>query len=207
MNTSTLMAPEGAAATPTIVDRCIAVYRESHNLDKVCATVGVHKLTAFKILKFNGVLTTEERLKIGSLSGRIGASAEQEFQRLVPAARSMNDIVTSNPGFDFDVSGWRVDVKAFGPAKLKGRKSTARTWQVRLAKHSTAFDHVDVFCVFLASEAGQMVHECGYRTFLVPVELVQGRSYLKKTEGHPSVLDSLEVQPDQLAAFFTAGAA
>lgn len=191
-----------AAKAMSIVERCIQAYRSSPNLDHACQVARVHKLTMFKILKIHGVMLASDRLTLGSMGSRMGASAEQEFQRLVPFAKPMNDLVSSNPGFDFDVNGWRVDVKAYSPAQIKGRKSAALTWQIKIAKSDSSFPHVDMFCIFLAAQAGKLIQDCPHKTYLVPAELVSGRSYVHKTEGRPSVLDGLEVQPEQLAGFF-----
>lgn len=187
----------------SVVDRCIQAYRTSPDLDHACSVARVHKLTMYKILKMHGVMLVEDRLKIGSMASRFGASAEKEFQRLVPAAKSMNVIVNSNPGFDFDVNGWRVDVKAFSPMKIAGRKSTVPRWQAAIRGMQ---DYVDMFCVFLAV-GKETVQGCAYRTYLVPAELAHGRSYLCKTEGRPSELDALEVAPADLAGFFEGGVA
>lgn len=191
----------------SIEQRCIAAYRASRNLDEACAAAGVHKLTMFKILKINGVMLAEDRLTIGSVGSRLGASAEQEFQRLVPRARSMNAIVSSNPGFDFEVGGWRVDVKAFGPIKIAGRKSNVPRWQIKLGRRGALSPHVDFFCIFLTYEPTKPLQQCVYQCYLVPAELAAGRNYLNKTEGLPSALDSLQVSPAELAAFFAEGGA
>lgn len=186
----------------SVEERCIAAYRSSPDLNTACQTAGVHKLTMFKILKMNGVMLIADRLKIGSPGSRMGASAEQEFLRLVPAAKSINAICSSNPGFDFDVNGWRVDVKAAGPMRLPARKTPALRWQPRVSNGGPVSEHVDLFCLFLLFKPEAMAQECGYKLYLLPADLVRGRRYISKTEGIPSELDEFEVQPDQLANFF-----
>ena len=184
----------------SITERCLEAYRTSADIDQACRLVGVHKLTMFKILKINGVMLIEDRLRLGTQASRFGASAEQEFQRLVPEARSMNSVVNSNQGFDFDVNGWRVDVKACSPIKAPAARKSS--WQVRLAKGGATPAHVDFFCLFLAERSEKAIQDSPYRAYLLPVEFVLGRTYLCKTDGCPSALDALEVAPEQLAPFF-----
>lgn len=187
-----------------VTERCIAAYRSSPDLDTACRVAGVHKLTMFKILKFSGVMLIADRLKMGTPGGRLGASGEQEFQRLMPAARSMNAICEGNPGFDFDVHGWRVDVKSASPTKKTGRKTTAKTWQAKICEPDRApSELVDMFCIFFShNPAEKMMRAGAYSMFLVPADLVRGRKYLCRTEGQPGPLDEFEVQPADLAAFF-----
>nr|WP_315242168.1 hypothetical protein [uncultured Albidiferax sp.] len=184
-------------------ERCIAAYRSSGDMDAACREVGVHKLTMFKVLRLNGVMDIADRLKMGSPGGRMGASAEQEFSRLVPAAKSINALCSSNPGFDFDVRGWRVDVKACGPKHVAGRKKLAHVWQARVGRGGgIESQHVDLFCIFLLDKPKALINECSYKVFLMPSELVRGRTFVSKTEGVPCELDAFEMQPDALAAFF-----
>ena len=186
----------------SVVERCIAAYRSSPDIDAACRVAGVHKLTMFKILKFNGVMLIADRLKVGSQSSRIGASAEQEFARLVPMAKSINAICSSNPGFDFDANGWRVDVKAASPLKQPNRKKLTSVWRPRLSNGGPMSEHVDVLCIFLLPKSGALARAGDYKVYLVPADLVRGRCYLQKTEGIPCELDTFEVAPKQLADFF-----
>lgn len=187
-------------------ERCIAAYRNTRDIDAACAQARVHKITMFKILQYNRLLRPEDGTRYGSMGARLGASAELEFSRLVPAAKSMNDMVANNyPGYDFHVHGWRVSVKAFSPLTIKGRISTRARWQAVMVKHESDRQTVDLFCIFLAREKGKLIQDTIYTTYLVPSQLLAGRKSLNKTDRLACELDTFEVAPRKLAAALQEG--
>jgi len=207
MTHPTALAPRRA---PSVFEqRCIDSYLQTQDLDATCAALNLHRFSAFRILRFAGVLLPKDGVTVGSHGSRLGASAELEFARLVPAAHSMNaKVAACHPGYDFHVHGWRVDVKAFAPQPVRQNARTPRLrWNAALIRRDSDFDAQDVFCVFLAHERERLIQDCIYKTYLVPVEALAGRRSLGKVQGYQSALDAWEVPPLKIAEFFAQGGA
>ena len=184
--------------------RCIDHYMQSQDLDATCAALHLHRFSAFRILRFANVLLPKDGVTVGSHGARLGASAELEFARLVPAAHSMNaKVVACHPGYDFQVHGWRVDVKAFSPRPIKTKARTPKLqWGAALIHRDSDYETKDVFCIFLAHERERLIQNCIYKTYLVPVEALEGRRTINKVQGYQSGLDAFEVPPHKLAVAF-----
>lgn len=192
---------DGTRSQPNAFEqRCIDAYRAAGGLDAACAAAGVHKFTMFKVLKFKGLLRPQDGLAIGSAGSRLGASAELEFARLVPAAKSMNTgVVNCHPGYDFFVDGWRVSVKACSPLAIKNRVSERLRWQAVLIGRESDRVDVDVFCVFLVRDKGVLVQDTIYKTYLIPTEMLAGRKSINKVDRVTGEMDGFEVAPLKLA--------
>jgi len=191
----------------TFVQRCIEAYRAAGTLDAACAAMGVGKFTMFKVLKSRGLLRPQDGVVYGNVGSRLGASAELEFARLVPAAKSMNEgVVNNHPAYDFHVRGWRVSVKAFSPRIIKGRVSERLRWQAVLINHESDRTGVDVFCVFLVRDKAVLVQDTIYKTYLIPVEAMEGRKSLNKADRMASEMDGFEVAPMKLSSILASPA-
>jgi hypothetical protein len=189
--------------------RCIDHYLQSQDLDATCTALHLNRFSAFKILRFANVLLAKDGVTVGSHGTRLGASAELEFARLVPAAHSMNaKVAACHPGYDFHVNGWRVDVKAFSPAPIKtNTRNPKLSWRAALILKDSDFTTKDLFCIFLAHEREKLIQNCIYKTYLVPVEALEGRRSINKVQGYQSGLDAWEVPPLKIAGFFKEGGA
>lgn len=142
----------------------LASYMETKNLRATCVATGCSAYLAFIWCKTAGVLQLEDKARYGSAASRAGATAEIEFQKLVPQAMPANQAWRANcPAYDFDFQGVLVDVKL-------SRKNKVGKWEWRLGGKKKHPAHL--YAVFLL--AGKGIAD-GYRLLLIPNELFPGQ--------------------------------
>lgn len=143
----------------------IKAYKKTRTLRGACLETGVPPYIGYSWLKSEGLISQNDKVNTGKIcSAKLGAIAEQEFQRLVPWALNANkNLQASCPAFDFDVSGVKVDVK-YSTVQSRGY------WNFKVAFGKAL--RPDYYAVFCATGASL---KDGYRLFLFPDELLEGR--------------------------------
>lgn len=93
-------------------EKCIEIYRQTKNFNKAVKGSGLSVCAVQIILAKAGLLTLHDKVFYGTRAVRLGGEAEMLFQKLVPEAINLNDVVMANhPAYDFDYKGLRIDVK------------------------------------------------------------------------------------------------
>ncbi len=122
----------------------VELYIKYNDFEKAVKLSGLPTLTAHIKLLSSGVITLKDKISFSSKSGKLGALAEKEFQRLVPEAVNYNTVVQkNNPIFDFKYGDLTVDVKYSSMLNRKGYKY----WSVRASKS-------DIMVCFLEVKKG-----------------------------------------------------
>lgn len=147
--------------------QCVEAYNRHKNLKLAANEIGVPWQSLYCTLKTLGVPVTGDKAKYGSESDKFAAQSEQDFMRLVPAAKDQNRYKYQSK-YDFLINGWRVDLKAARP-KSYCKNGTAR-WSFSLKKQQL---HADFF-VCLAYSNDLQIQHC----LLIPGEIANGYSSL-----------------------------
>lgn len=168
-------------------------YAKQRNLKLAAAELGISWSTLYIKLKKEGVPVTGDKLRYGSDRDRLASLAEVEFKRLVPTAKDMNS-VSFQAKYDFEVDGLKVDVKASMPRQL-AKKYPAKSWAFSFKKQSLLCDFICCFCM------GE--DRAIKRVLLVPKEFFEGLQTVSVSCGGLSKWLEYEIQPEELAAFFS----
>lgn len=174
----------------------LAAYRLFGSVKEACKETGCPPYIAYIWLTKAGMLNSKDRIQYGGRSQREGASAEQEFQRLVPDAMDCNaHMALNNPGHDFMLGQIKVDVK-FSAIGTRGN------WHFDVQRNRPGMrnrkDALPDFFVVFATE-GKFIKD-GYRLFLFPRDMVKSQRSVRWTPEVPSCWFDFEVEPEALAA-------
>lgn len=170
----------------------IATYRKHLNLKLAAEELGIAWQTLYARLRNAGEPVIGDKLRYGTDRDRLGALGEAEFTRLVPFASSLN-ARKFQAKYDFDVVGYKVDVKASMPRQLN-KTFDARSWSFSFKKQSVICDFICCFCL---NDARAFAH-----ALLVPKEFFDGLQTVSVScDGQSKWLD-YKVGADSLAAFF-----
>lgn len=168
-------------------------YAKHKNLKLAAAELGMPWQILYANLKKEGVDVTGDKLRYGSDRDKLSALAEDEFSRLVPSAKVMNQVRWQYP-WDFEVGDLKIDVKASMPRQLN-KKYPATSWAFSFKKQSLTCDFIVCFC-FGVDKAIQ-------RVLLVPKEFFMGLQTVSVScEGNSKWLD-YAVEPGDLSSFFS----
>ncbi len=177
----------------------LAAYQKCNTLKGACEATGAPPYIAFIWLKKSGLMTTTDKCKYGTISGKLGAEAEKEFQRLVPKAMSSNSNLQANcPAFDFDINGVTVDVKYCSLRQSSGRFA-----------FKTARDKLmqpDFYVAFLINEPSGNLKK-GYQVLVIPHEVVSNKKEIELRPDSVGDLWDFLIEPHKLAEFFDEAAA
>lgn len=167
-------------------------YAKHKNLKLAAAELGMPWQTLYVNLKKEGVDVTGDKLRYGSDRDKLSSLAEDEFSRLVPRARAMNEVRWQYP-WDFEVGELKIDVKASMPRQLN-KKYQAKSWAFSFKKQSLTCDFIVCFC-FGDDKVIQKV-------LLVPKEFFAGLQTVSVScDGYSKWLD-YSVDSGDLAKFF-----
>lgn len=169
-----------------------AVYMRHMNLKTAASELGVKWQSLYSRLRTAGVKVAGDKLRYGSDRDRLGALAEVEFKRLVPAAID-NNKDKFQAKVDFVVRGHLVDVKASHLRRLS-KKHDALSWSFSFKKQSLVADFIVCFCI---GEAKQTEH-----LLLVPSEFFHGLQTVSVSASGRSKWLDYAVDPLDLAKFF-----
>lgn len=171
----------------------VIAYRKHMNLKLAAQELGIAWQTLYCRLKAIGEPVTGDKLRYGSDRDRLAAMSEVEFLRLVPFATAMNQRQFQSK-FDFDVLGWKVDVKASLPRQLN-RRFAAKSWSFSFKKQSLICDFICCFCMDEAKAVE--------RILLVPSEFFQGLQTVSVSRAGSSKWLDYTIEPNELAKFFS----
>lgn len=169
------------------------VYNKHRNLKLAAAELGMKWQTLYVQLRKAGVPVTGDKLRYGSDSDRLAAIAELEFNKLVPFAENQNAL-KFQAKCDFLVGKEKVDVKC---ARLRRgcRRFPALRWAFCIKKQVVCADFMVCFA---------MLQEGGYRTLLIPGELIRNLSTISLPQEGKSKWWQYEVAPSDIPEFFAA---
>lgn len=174
------------------MDKAVEAYQRLKNLKLAAAEVGMPWQALYAHLKKAGVPVVGDKLRYGSDRDRLATLAEAEFWRLVPDAQPMN-LIRWQAKYDFDVYGYKVDVKASMPRQLN-KRYTAESWAFSFKKQTLICDFICCFCL---SHERAIEH-----VLLVPSEFFAGiQTVSVSCKGGSKWLD-YAVPAGDLAAFF-----
>lgn len=123
----------------------IESYGRIKNLKLVGKEMGIPWQTVYVRLKANSIAVSGDKLRYGTDRDRLGALAEAEFKRIVPFAKD-NNTSKYQARYDFDVLGFKVDVKVSHPRQLN-KKYDAKSWSFSFKKQSLTCDFICCFCL------------------------------------------------------------
>lgn len=167
-------------------------YEKHKNLKLAASEIGIKWQTLYCRLKNQGVNVVGDKLKYGSDRDRLSSLAESTFLKLVPSAASMNSIKWQYK-YDFEVNGYRVDVKCSMPRQLN-KKYPSKSWAFNFKKQALVCDFV---CCFGMDENKEV-----QKIILVPSEFFKGLSTVSVSiTGRSKWLD-YEIVGDELEDFF-----
>lgn len=167
-------------------------YDKHKNLKLAADELGMQWQQLYVELKREGVAVTGDKLRYGSDRDKLAAKAESEFLRIIPSAKSMNDIEWQSK-YDFEVGSMKVDVKASKPRQLN-KKYPAKSWSFSIKKQRLVCDFIVCFCYNDDASIGQIL--------LVPSEFFSGLQTVSVScDGHSKWL-AYAVTEDGLKHFF-----
>lgn len=181
-------------------EACIESYGRLKNLKLVGDELGVKWQKVYATLKREGVPVVGDKARYGSATDRLAAHAERLFAMAVPEAKDANQ-EQFQAAIDFDVYGWKVDIKASTLRKRKHpttKKETTPGWAFCINKQKDKAD----FFVFYAldnAEDRNVVH-----VILLPRELATTTSSLLLPETMNSKWADYRIDESELAEFFLA---
>jgi len=143
-------------------------------------------------LKNQGINVVGDKMKYGTDRDKLGALAEQYFKDIVPCATDMNKISFQSK-YDFDVNGYKVDVKSSKPRQLNKRFS-ALSWSFSFKKQSMICDFFVCFCL-----SDQKSIE---KILLVPSEFFKGLQTISVSVEGFSKWSDYSIKQDELEQFF-----
>ncbi len=170
----------------------IEAYRKHRNLKLAAKELNIPWQTLYVHLKKANEPVIGNKSKYGSLRDKIGALGEAEFKRLVPFAIDQNNIV-HQAKYDFDVLGFKVDVKA-GNLRQLNKRYPNKSWSFSFKRQAPICDFICCFCM---SDDKSIAH-----VLLVPSELFQDLQTVSVSQKGSSKWLEYKIEPDDLAKFF-----
>ena len=171
-----------------------ASYSRHKNLKIAAAELDIPWQTLYVLLKRQGVPVAGDKLRYGSDRDRLGAMAEHLFKQIVPFAQDLN-LNRFQSKYDFDVRGYKVDVKCGTPRQLS-KKYAAESWSFSFKRQSLIADFVVCFCLDREKTTE--------RILLVPSEFFAGLQTVSVSRRGDSKWLDYSVDQSELAEFFRA---
>lgn len=167
-------------------------YNRHKNLKIAADEIGIPWQTLYSRLKKQGVPVTGDKLRYGSDRDKLGALAESVFLALVPGAIPMNE-TRFQAKYDFDIYGYKIDVKASMP-RILNKRYKAESWAFSFKRQSLVCDFICCFCM---THEKQISH-----VLLVPSEFFSGiQTVSVSCKGNSKWLD-YSIPPQDLSTFF-----
>lgn len=168
------------------------VYAKHMNIGLAAKELGICWQTLYVRLKKQGVKVVGDKLRYGTDRDKLGAYAETIFKKLVPSATD-NNLQKFQAKYDFNVFGYKVDVKAGKPRQLN-KKYSALSWSFSFKRQSLICDFIVCFCL---TEEKEIEH-----ILLVPSEFFSGLQTVSVSKDGGSKWLQYAIKPDQLNEFF-----
>ena len=169
------------------------VYEKHKNLKLAADELGIKWPTLYARLKIQGVKVTGDKSRYGSSSDKLANMAEQEFLKLVPEAKNMNNVEWQSK-FDMMVGDIRIDVKCSLPRKLQPHKSSTLSWAFSLKRQNFECD----FMVCFGLNEDRSVN----KVIVIPHEFFNGLQTISVPIGRPSKWHEYTVEKEELRDFF-----
>ena len=178
---------------PDIGARCAESYQRLKNLKLVGDELGMQWQSVYVHLRKAGIPVTGDKSRYGSDKDRLAARAEQEFQRLVPAAESQN-VKQYQSKIDFKVGPLGVDVKSSNanPGLANGKYLR---WSFSMKKQEMRADFIVCFGYH---------DDDTYELFLLPGEMIRKYATISIQVVGKSKWRDCQILPDDLLPFFYA---
>ncbi len=171
----------------------ILTYQKHMNLKLAANELGIAWQSLYVRLKKAGVPVSGDKLRYGTDRDKLGAIGESHFKALVPFAMSRNDYEYQSK-YDFDVCGFKIDVKASRPHKLN-QKYESLSWAFSFKKQTLVCDFICCFCMDEEKEI-----EC---VLLIPKEFFKGLKTITVSRNGDSKWKDYSINPSELADFFS----
>lgn len=168
-------------------------YEKHKNLKLAAQEIGIKWQTLYYRLKKQGTPVTGDKLKYGSTSDKLAHMAEQEFLKLVPEAKNMNNVEWQSK-FDMLIGEVRVDVKCSLPRSLQPRKLSTLSWAFSLKRQNYECD----FMVCFGLNEDKSVN----KVIVIPHEFFNGLQTISVPIGRPSKWHEYTVDKNELREFF-----
>ena len=172
------------------ISLCVELYEQHKNLKIVGELSGIPWQTVYVYLKGAGVPVTGDKERYGSHSDRFAARSERDFLSLVPFAEDLNRRQFQSK-FDFDVYGFKVDVKA-SQLKRSSKRCAAKRYSFSIKRQEVNAD----FFVLLGYK-----DDCIDKCYLIPAEIVRYMTTISISE-NGGKWASYEIDKNGLAEFF-----
>ena len=125
----------------------VELYKKYGDFQKAVKLSGMRALDAHIKLMASGVVSIKDRIEYGSNRVRLGAKAEELFQKIMPNAIDANTIIKrNNKGFDFLYGDLKIDVKY--SSILSSTKDKSSFYVFHTSKDT------DIYVIFCEKEKG-----------------------------------------------------
>ncbi len=168
----------------------VAAYEKHKNLKLAADELGMKWQSLYLELRKLGVAVTGDKTRYGSDKDRLASWAESEFVRLVPHAKSQNDL-QYQAKVDFKVGEEAVDVKC-STLKQSSKNFASRRWAFSVKKQELSSTFFVCF--------GKL--DDGYKIFMIPTEIARHYQTVSIAETGNSKWSQFEVTPQDLSDFF-----
>jgi hypothetical protein len=166
------------------------LYDTHKNLKIVGEVSGIPWQTVYYKLKKIGVSIIGDKSKYGCDKDKLASKGELLFKTLVPFAENLNE-KSFQAKVDFDVFGYKVDVKTSNARKANVKLSSLR-WAFSLKKQESIAD----FFVCIGFKGDD------YLIFMIPGEIFRHYSTVSIACSGNSKWYQYQINPDELQDFF-----
>lgn len=166
-------------------------YARLKNLKLVGKELGIPWQTVYVKLREDRVSVVGDKHRYGSDKDRLAATAESEFQSIIPWAHN-NNKDSFQPKVDFTVGTIGVDVKSSRLHKSNARYKSRR-WSFSVKKQEMAADFIVCFAY---SDDGAS------RILLIPCEIIRKYQTVSIGEKFDGMWSEFEVSRNDLPVFF-----
>lgn len=124
----------------------VEIYKECGNFHQAVKESGLPIFVAHIRLLKSGVLKIQDKIKHGNAATKLGAEAEELFQKLIPEAIDANKYwCKNNPVYDFMYKNMTIDVK-FSSYYKGGKEKRSPYWSFKCTGNP------NLFVVFLEND-------------------------------------------------------
>jgi hypothetical protein len=175
-------------------EKCVEIYRRNQDIGEVASETGLPWHIAYIHLKRAKVLNIETRLVSGAPNDQMGAWYEREFRRLVPSARSQNDVKAQNK-VDYLVGAAKVEIKS---SSLYTHGGGMQHWKFRVFSPRTRLRNADYYVCFGRLDTKDLNN---YAVFLFPAEVLTVGNVTVRLDGQ-NLWSQFKIETGELQPFF-----
>lgn len=167
-------------------------YEKHKNLKLAALEIGIKWPTLYCRLKKQGVSVTGDKYRYGSAKDRLAVIAENEFCKIVPEAKNMNNVEWQSK-FDMLVGDIKIDIKCSLPRKLQPHKSQTLSWSFSLKRQNFECDLIICFGLNEDRSLNKLI--------VIPYEIFNGLQTISVPIGRPSKWHEYTVEKEDLRDF------